>query len=147
MNRVVEGKGALRMLFICVGNSCRSQMAEGLARAMGGDRVRATSAGTSPAEAVAPKAVQVMAELGIDISSQHPDLLTRGLIDDADRVYIMGCDARGMCPAAWLANAIDWELEDPMGKGVEKYREVRDLIREHIEDALYEEGIEPASIG
>ena len=147
MKGTSHGRGPLRLLFVCVGNSCRSQMAEGLARAMGGDRVEAASAGTAPAEAVAPKAVQVMAELGIDISVQRPQLLSRELIDGADRVFIMGCDVRGMCPVTWLAEAIDWELEDPMGKGVEKYREVRDLIREHLEGALREEGIGPASLG
>jgi arsenate reductase len=136
----------IRLLFVCVGNSCRSQMAEGLARALGGDRVEATSAGTAPAETVAPKAVQVMAELGIDISSRRPRPLTRELIDGADRVYIMGCDARGMCPVTWLAHAVDWELEDPMGKGAEKYREVRDLIRGHVEEALRNEGIEPEAL-
>ncbi len=137
----------LRLLFVCVGNSCRSQMAEGLARAMGGDAVEAASAGTMRAQQVAPKAVQVMAELGIDISGQEPKGLTRESIDDADRVLIMGCDARDMCPAAWLEDAIDWELEDPMGQGVEKYREVRDLIRQHVEDLLREEGIEPVPVG
>ncbi len=142
-----EARGPIGLLFVCVGNSCRSQMAEGLARAMGGDRVAASSAGTAPADRVAPKAVHVMAELGIDISSQTPDLLTRGLLDAADRVFIMGCDARGMCPAAWLETAIDWELEDPMGKGVEKYREVRDHIRRHVEEALRAEGMEPLRIG
>ena len=136
----------LHLLFVCVGNSCRSQMAEGLARALGGDRVRASSAGAIPAEMVAPKAIQVMEELGIDISSQQPKLITQELVDAADSVFIMGCDARSVCPAAFLDGAIDWELEDPMGKGVDKYREVRDLIRRHIEALLREEGIVPAPI-
>ena len=65
-------EGPLRMLFVCVGNSCRSQMAEGFAKTMGGDSVEAASAGTMRAQQVAPKAVQAMAELGIDISSQEP---------------------------------------------------------------------------
>ena len=137
----------LHLLFVCVGNSCRSAMAEGLARALGGDRVRASSAGAVPAELVAPKAVQVMEELGIDISSQRPKLITGELVDAADEVFIMGCDARSVCPAAFLERAIDWELEDPMGQGVEKYREARDLIRQHIEGLLREEGIEPTLIG
>lgn len=132
----------LHLLFVCVGNSCRSQMAEGLARALGGDRVRATSAGAVPADVVAPKAVQVMEELGIDISGQQPKLISRELVDAADAVFIMGCDARSVCPASFLERAIDWELEDPMGQGVDKYREVRDLIRKHIVDLLQKEGIE-----
>ena len=137
----------LHLLFVCVGNSCRSQMAEGLARTLGGDRVRASSAGAIPADVVAPKAVQVMDELGIDISDQEPKLISRELVDAAFRVFILGCDARSVCPAAFLEWAVDWELEDPMGKGVDKYREVRDLIRRHIEDLLREEGIEPAPLG
>jgi arsenate reductase len=144
---MMKDVGPLRVLFVCVGNSCRSQMAEGLARAMAGDGVTATSAGTSPAAAVAPKALEVMGELGIDISDQSPKLLTRELIEGADRVFIMGCDARDMCPVAWLEGAVDWELEDPIGKGVDKYREVRDLIRRHMEAMLRTEGIEPCPLG
>jgi arsenate reductase len=131
----------LRLLFVCVGNSCRSQMAEGLARAMGADAVEARSAGTSPGDKVAPKAVEVMRELGIDISGGSPKALTKEMLDWADMSFTMGCDARDMCPAPWLATAGDWELEDPMGKGIEKYREVRDEIRRHIESVLEREGI------
>ncbi len=137
----------LHLLFVCVGNSCRSQMAEGLARTLGGDRVRASSAGAVPAEMVAPKAVRVLEELGIDISGHQPKPISRELVDAADAVFIMGCDVRSVCPAAFLEQAIDWELEDPMGQGVERYREVRDLIRQHIEALLRDEGIEPAALG
>ena len=137
----------LRLLFVCVGNSCRSQMAEGLARAMGGDRVDVTSAGTAPAETIAPKAVEAMAELGIDIAHQSPKALRRELIDRADIVLTMGCDARGMCPAGWLEDAVEWEIEDPMGKGMAKYMEVRDIIQRHIHDLLVAEGIEPRPVG
>ncbi len=122
-------------------------MAEGFARAMGGDRVVVASAGTMPADRVAPKAVQVMAELGIDISGQGPKALTEEMLDRADRVFIMGCDAQRYCPAVWLEDAVDWDLEDPMGQGLEKYREVRDLIRNHMERMLREEGIEPLPVG
>ncbi len=137
----------LRLLFVCVGNSCRSQMAEGFARAMGGDRIIAASAGTMSAEQVAPKAVAAMAELGIDISGQRPKALTEEMLDAADRVFIMGCDARRYCPAIWLENAEDWDLEDPMGQGLDKYREVRDLIREHMARTLEKEGIAPLPLG
>ena len=84
---LVSPRKPLRLLFVCVGNSCRSQMAEGLARAMGGERVVAESAGTSPGDRVAPKAVEVMAELGIDISQHRPKLLTRDALDRADRSF------------------------------------------------------------
>ncbi len=122
-------------------------MAEGFARAMGGDRIEAGSAGTMFAEQVAPKAVQVMAELGIDISGHEPKPLTKEMLDRADRVFIMGCDAQRYCPAVWLEDAVDWDLDDPIGQGVEKYREVRDLIRGHMERTLEEEGIEPLPVG
>jgi len=122
-------------------------MAEGLARAMGGDRVVAASAGTMAADRVAPKAVQVMAELGIDISGHEPRALTEEMLDGADRVLVMGCDARKYCPVVWLQDAVDWDLEDPMGQGVEKYREVRDLIRRRMLDLFEEEGIEPLPLG
>ena len=135
-----EGR-PLRLLFVCVGNSCRSQMAEGLARAMGGGAVEARSAGTAPGDRVAPKAVEVMRELGVDISGGSPKPLTGEMLEWADRSFTMGCDARDMCPATWLANSGDWELEDPMGKGVEKYREVRDDIRRRMKDMLEREGI------
>jgi arsenate reductase len=122
-------------------------MAEGLAKAMGGERVYATSAGTAPADGVASKAVQAMAQLGIDIRDQQPTQLTRELLEAADRVFIMGCDARSMCPVDWLDDAIDWDIEDPMGKGLGKYIMVRDVIRIHLERALRAEGIEPRPVG
>jgi arsenate reductase len=87
-----------------------------------------------------------MEELGIDISGQQPKLISGELVDAADAVFIMGCDARSVCPAAFLERAIDWELEDPMGQGVDKYREVRDLIRKHIVDLLRKEGIAPVPL-
>jgi arsenate reductase len=137
----VSPRTPLRLLFVCVGNSCRSQMAEGLARAMGGDRVAAESAGTAPGDRVAPKAVEVMAELGIDISHQRPKLLTSDALDRADSSFTMGCDARDMCPAPWLVSTGDWEIGDPVGQGIKRYREVRDDIRRHLELVFKEEGI------
>ena len=107
----------------------------------------AASAGTMNADVVAPKAVQVMAELGVDISAQTPKALTKEMLDAADRVFIMGCDAQQYCPVVWLEDAEDWDLEDPVGQGVEKYREVRDAVRGHMERALRAEGIEPRPVG
>jgi protein-tyrosine-phosphatase len=69
------------------------------------------------------------------------------MLDAADRVYIMGCDAQRYCPVVWLEDAEDWDLEDPMGQGVDKYREVRDIIRGHMERTLRREGIEPHPVG
>jgi len=138
---LVSPRKPLRLLFVCVGNSCRSQMAEGLARAMGGDRVVAESAGVSPGDKVAPKAVEVMTELGIDISGQRPKMLTRDALDRADRSFTMGCDARDLCPAPWLGGSGAWEIDDPVGQGIGKYREVRDDIRRHLERLFKDEDI------
>jgi len=126
-----------KVMFICVGNSCRSQMAEGFARHLGKDRVEAMSAGTVPAEMVAPKAIEVMAEKGIDISMQMPKMLDLELALSCDRVITMGCDAKDMCPAPLVKRlGEDWGLEDPMGKGIEKYRKVRDLIEKKVQHLL-----------
>lgn len=139
--RAATGAPPLRLLFVCVGNSCRSQMAEGLARAMAGDRVEAMSAGVSPGDKVAPKAVEVMRELGVDISDHRPKPLTEGMLEWADHTFTMGCDVRDMCPAEWLSGAGDWRLDDPMGLGLEKYRAVRDEIVAHLMELFDDEGV------
>jgi len=125
------------ILFLCVGNSCRSQMAEGFARHYGG--VQAFSAGTKPAEKVAPKAVEVMAEKGIDISGQYPKLLSKEMVEKADICISMGCGVQESCPAPLLEKFIDWGLEDPWGQGMEKYREIGDEINARVRKLL--EGI------
>ena len=139
------------ILFLCVGNSCRSQMAEGFARDSG--KAIATSAGTEPGDKVAPKAIEVMKEIGIDISGQHPKLLTAEMIEEADICISMGCGvaesiesaclAPGMelgvaesCPAPLLEKFIDWGLEDPWGQGVDKYREIRDEVEKRVRNLL-----------
>ena len=118
------------ILFLCVGNSCRSQMAEGFAKTY--DDIMVTSAGTEPGDKVAPKAVEVMAEKGINISSQHPKLLTAEMVEKADICISMGCGVaesiESACPAPLLEKIVDWGLEDPWGQGLEKYRETRDEI-------------------
>jgi arsenate reductase len=118
----------MKVLFVCVGNSCRSQMAEGFAKNAG---FEAASAGTVPADGVAPKAVEVMAELNIDISSQTSDMLDLNSLEYWDMVISMGCGVEDTCPA--LKADVDWGLDDPVGKGLDEYRRIRDQIKILVE--------------
>ncbi len=115
----------VKLLFVCVGNSCRSQMAEGIARSLGHE---AASAGTHPASVVSPNAVLVCAEIGIDISNQQPKSVDNFSADDWDAVMSMGCGVS--CPAMKIDE--DWELDDPVGQSIEVFRETRDAIRDRI---------------
>jgi len=96
----------------------------------------AVSAGTRPANQVNPKAVEVMKEVGIDVSKQKPKLLTQEITKEADKIVTMGCDA-GFCPAPHL-KAEDWKIEDPSGKSLDKFREVRDEIKRKVEKLIKE---------
>ena len=126
------------VLFVCVENACRSQMAEGFARAVAKFPLRVASAGTRPDSRVDPNAVAVMAEVGIDISGQVPKLIDIGSVADYDYVIIMGCSAQGICPANFLGVTADWNIPDPKGMGIEEFRRVRDLIRAHVDTLLNE---------
>lgn len=121
-------------LFICVGNAARSQMAEAFFNQLAQGRARAVSAGTRPEARVAPAAVAVMRELGIDISGQRPKPLTAEIIEQADRVISLGCGVAESCPVELGARIDeDWGLEDPAAGGpVEKVREIRDDIRRRV---------------
>ena len=125
-----------RVLFVCVENACRSQMAEGFFNALAGGKAVAKSAGNMPADKVNPLAVQVMREDGINISKLKPKLITAEIVKEADKVVLMGC-GRNACPII-PKEVVDWQIEDPVGKGIEKFREIRDLIREKVEDLLVE---------
>ena len=126
-----------QVLFICVGNSSRSQMAEALFRHLAQGRARAASAGTQPARALDPNAVAVMAELGIDISDQSPKELTQEMVDSATRVISMGCGVQESCPA-WAQPDEDWDLDDPYHQPIEGVRRIRDKIRERVEALVKE---------
>ena len=127
------------ILFLCVHNAGRSQMASGFARAIGGDAVLVLSGGSEPAESVNPSAVEAMAEVGIDISSQRPHRWTDGDLDVADVVITMGCG--DTCPVLPGKRYLDWELEDPAGKGVDEVRPVRDDIERRVRGLLAELGV------
>ena len=129
------------VLFLCVHNAGRSQMGAGWLRHLAGDRIRVLSAGSAPNEAVNPPAVEAMAEAGVDISSNRPQMWTEAMVRDVDVVVSMGCGDE--CPVYPGTRRLDWQLEDPAGQGVEMVRGVRDEIRtlvgELLEDLLDEE--------
>lgn len=124
------------VLFVCVHNAGRSQMAAGWLRHLAGDRVEVRSAGSAPAETINPAAVEAMREVGIDISDQRPKLLDRTAVEDSDVIITMGCG--DVCPVFPGKRYEDWKLEDPAGKGVEAVRPIRDEIRTRVEQLLTE---------
>ncbi|MFE7562071.1 arsenate reductase ArsC [Kitasatospora sp. NPDC057500] len=127
---------AASVLFVCVHNAGRSQMAAGFLRHLAGDRVEVRSAGSIPGDRINPSAVAAMAELGIDISGQKPKVLTTEAVQASDYVITMGCgDA---CPYFPGKKYLDWKLEDPAGQGVEAVRPIRDEIKGLIENLIAE---------
>lgn len=120
------------VLFLCVENSCRSQIAEGIFNRHAPAGFRAISAGTKPAAAVNPGAVEVMKEIGIDISKQKPKMLDVKTAANAVKIISMGCASeKGVCPGG-LLGAEDWKIEDPAGKPIGEFRKVRDVIKEKV---------------
>lgn len=126
----------IKVLFVCVENAGRSQMAEAFAKAYGEGKVEALSAGTMPAKEVNPVVVQVMREKGIDLSASTPKPIANQMVQEADRIIVMGCSAEGFCPAPLLNKVVDWEIEDPKGKPIEKVREIRDQIEERVKKLI-----------
>ena len=129
-----------RVLFVCVENACRSQMAEGFFNALSRGKAVAESAGNKPAEEVNPRAVRVMKEVEIDISNHKPKMINAEMISEADKVVLMGC-GKDACPTV-PKEVVDWHIEDPDGKGIQKFREVRDIIKGKVEELLVELGVE-----
>ena len=124
------------VLFVCVHNAGRSQMAAGFMRDAAGDRVEVLSAGSAPKDSINPIAVEAMREVGIDISNQQPKILTTEAVFESDAVITMGCgDA---CPIFPSKRYEDWVLEDPAGQNIEFVRGVRDDIKVRVETLLSE---------
>jgi arsenate reductase len=122
------------VLFVCVHNAGRSQMAAGFLRSIAGDRIEVLSAGSIPADRINPVAVEAMAEAGIDITAEHPKLLTVDAVRESDVVITMGCgDA---CPIFPGKRYEDWELDDPAGQGIDAVRPIRDDIRHRVEQLV-----------
>ena len=127
------------VLFVCVHNAGRSQMAAGFLAALGGEGVEVRSAGSLPAEQINPVAVAAMAEVGIDIAGAQPRVLTSEAVQASDVVVTMGCgDA---CPYFPGRRYEDWQLDDPAGQGIEAVRLIRDEIRDRVADLVAELGV------
>jgi arsenate reductase len=124
------------VLFVCVHNAGRSQMAAGWLRHLAGDAVRVVSAGSEPAERINPIAVQAMVEVGIDITAGVPTLLEYDTVRDADVVITMGCG--DTCPVVPGKRYEDWDLPDPAGQPIEVVRPIRDEIRYRVQALIHE---------
>ncbi|THA25360.1 arsenate reductase ArsC [Streptomyces sp. RKND-216] len=124
------------VLFVCVHNAGRSQMAAAWLTHLAGDRVEVRSAGSAPADQVNPAAVEAMREVGIDITARTPKLLTVDAVQASDVCITMGCgDA---CPVFPGKRYLDWKLDDPAGQGVEAVRPIRDEIKARVEELIVE---------
>ncbi len=124
------------VLFVCVHNAGRSQMAAAFLRHLAGDRVEVRSAGSLPGDQVNPAAVEAMREVGVDIADARPKVLTTEAVQASDYVITMGCgDA---CPVFPGKKYLDWALDDPAGRGVEAVRPIRDEIRTRVETLIAE---------
>lgn len=134
------------VIFVCVHNSGRSQMAEAFFNQAAKGKALALSAGTQPGDKVHPVVVEAMRELGIDISHKKPKMLTLEMIEKADKMITMGCgaDAGGLCPASFVETE-DWALEDPKNKSLEQVRVIRDEIKKRVLQLIQE--IAPAQEG
>ncbi|GAB2712638.1 arsenate reductase ArsC [Kitasatospora kifunensis] len=136
----VSAPSAPSVLFVCVHNAGRSQMAAAFLTRLGGDQVEVRSAGSAPAETVNPAVVEAMSEVGIDISAETPKVLTVEAVRASDVVITMGCgDA---CPFFPGKQYVDWKLEDPAGQGVEAVRPIRDRIETRVRGLLADLGVE-----
>lgn len=122
------------ILFVCVENAGRSQMAEGFFNKYSPPGYRAVSAGTKPVAQINPIAAQAMMEVGVDISKQKSKIITDDMIRNSVKAINMGCMDRSDCPLLFLNNPVDWAMEDPKGKSIEKVREIRDEIEKRVKE-------------
>jgi arsenate reductase (thioredoxin) len=120
------------VLFVCVENSGRSQMAEGFFRKYAPRGYLTVSAGTKPAGEINPMVIQVMKELDIDISKQKSKIITEDMIKNSSIRVNMGCMDKGSCPTLFIDNLLEWGIDDPKGKSLDKVREIRDDIEQKV---------------
>jgi arsenate reductase (thioredoxin) len=132
----VAREGKPSVLFVCIHNAGRSQMAAGWLAALAGDEIEVRSAGTAPADQVNLVAVQAMAEVGIDITAATPKALTDQAVHASDVVITMGCG--DMCPYYPGTRYLDWPLDDPAGQGIDAVRPIRDAIKANVEQLIAE---------
>ena len=133
-----SNKDSKTILFVCVENAGRSQMAEGFFKKYAPDGFKTLSAGTKPGYQLNPIVVEAMKEVGMDISEQKSKELTDEMIRDSDNVINMGCMDKNFCPTIWIPKVIEWNLEDPKGKSIEKVREIRDEIEKRVKEIVAE---------
>jgi len=127
----------MQVMFVCVHNAGRSQMAEAFFNALAPEGMHAISAGTQPAEHVNPTVISAMAEAGIPMTGHQPKLAAPELVAASDRIITMGCGVQESCPL-YLGMKIDedWGLDDPAGQGIETVRPIRDAVRAHVENLI-----------
>ena len=124
------------ILFVCVENAGRSQMAEAFFKKYAKNQFHVISAGTSPSSHLNPVVVSVMNELGIDLKNQKPQLLSSSMIKNSNKTVNMGCMDKESCPSLFVKDVDDWNIEDPKGKSIEDVRKIRDQIKNHILNLL-----------
>jgi arsenate reductase (thioredoxin) len=127
---------AKTVLFVCVENAGRSQIAEGFFKKYAPNGFKTLSAGTKPLYQLNPIVVEAMKEVGIDISKQKSKELTDEMIRESYNVINMGCMDKNFCPTIWLPKVIEWNLEDPKGKSIEEVREIRDEIEKRVKELV-----------
>ena len=123
-----------KILFVCVENAGRSQMAEGFFRKYTPKGYEPVSAGTKPTPEINPIAVEAMKEIGIDLGKQKPKILTSEMINDSILSVNMGCMDKTECPALFIKNSVDWNIEDPKGKSLDQIRKIRDNIEQKVRE-------------
>jgi len=125
-----------KILFVCVENAGRSQMAEAFFKKYMPSGFHPISAGTKPAVRVNPVVIQAMKEVGIDIENNSPQNISRQMIDESEIAVNMGCMDKESCPALFLKDVKDWQIQDPKGKSIEEVREIRDQIEQKVKDFI-----------
>ena len=124
------------ILFVCVENAGRSQMAEGFFNKSAPEGYRAVSAGTKPVSQINPDVIDVMRQVGIDISNQKSKEITEDMMRNSFKTVNMGCMDKESCPTLFLPNVIDWNLEDPKDKPIEKVREIMDEVEQRVKELV-----------
>jgi protein-tyrosine-phosphatase len=124
------------ILFVCVENAGRSQIAEGFFNRSAPDGYRAISAGTKPVSQINPIVIEAMNEVGIDISNQKSKDITEDMMRNSAKIINMGCMEKKSCPTLFLHNLVDWNLEDPKGEPIEKVRQIRDEIEQRVKELV-----------
>jgi protein-tyrosine-phosphatase len=125
-----------KILFVCVENAGRSQMAEAFFKKFMPKGFEVISAGTKPSDKVNPIVLQAMNEIGIDMQNQTPKTISQQIISESEKAVNMGCIDQESCPALFLKDVLDWQIPDPKGKPIEQVREIRDQIKSKVMDLI-----------